>query len=191
MPGVKGNRRILYTKNIIKESLIDLLETKEIHQVTVTDICKKADINRGTFYSHYKDAFDLLQSMEDELFNQVIVYLTEIPVEDYTDILLIKVFELIAENKELCKVLFCKQNDSKILDRILYVANKANLDKIINTPGFTDAYLNYLLKYAIGGIIAVVQTWLENDLVESPRELLAIINNINRFSSSNFAQNLK
>lgn len=109
MPGVKGNRRILYTKNIIKESLIELLETKEIHQVTVTDICKKADINRGTFYSHYKDAFDLLQSMEDELFNQVIVYLTEIPVEDYTDILLIKVFELIAENKELCKVLFCKQ----------------------------------------------------------------------------------
>lgn len=191
MPGVKGNRRILYTKNIIKESLIELLETKEIHQVTVTDICKKADINRGTFYSHYKDAFDLLQSMEDELFDQVIVYLTETPVEDYTDILLIKVFELIAENKELCKVLFCKQKDSKILDRILYVANKANLDKIINTPDFTDAYLNYLLKYAIGGIIAVVQTWLENDLVESPRELLAIINNINRFSSSNFAQNLK
>jgi AcrR family transcriptional regulator len=191
MPGVKGNRRILYTKNIIKESLIELLKDKEIHQVTVTDICKKADVNRGTFYSHYKDAFDLLQSMEDELFNQVIVYLTETPVEDYTDILLIKVFELIAENKELCKVLFCKQNDSKILDRILYVANKANLDKIINTPGFTDAYLNYLLKYAIGGIIAVVQTWLENDLVESPRELLAIINNINRFSSSNFAQNLK
>lgn len=191
MPGVKGNRRILYTKNIIKESLIELLKDKEIHQVTVTDICKKADVNRGTFYSHYKDAFDLLQSMEDELFNQVIVYLTEIPVEDYTDILLIKVFELIVENKELCKVLFCKQNDSKILDRILYVANKANLDKIINTPGFTDEYLNYLLKYAIGGIIAVVQTWLENDLVESPRELLAIINNINRFSSSNFAQNLK
>ncbi|QLY78933.1 TetR/AcrR family transcriptional regulator [Clostridium intestinale] len=191
MPGVKGNRRILYTKNIIKESLIELLKDKEIHQVTVTDICKKADVNRGTFYSHYKDAFDLLQSMEDELFNQVIVYLTEIPVEDYTDILLIKVFELIVENKELCEVLFCKQKDSKILDRILYVANKANLDKIINTPGFTDAYLNYLLKYTIGGIVAVVQTWLENDLVESPRELLAIINNINKFSRSTFTQNLK
>lgn len=186
MVGIKGNRRILYTKNIIKESLIELLENKEIHEVTVTDICKKADINRGTFYSHYKDAFDLLQSMEDELFDQVVVYLTETPAEDYTDILLIKVFELIAENKELCKVLFCKQKDSKILDRILYIANKANLDKIINTPGFTDSYLNYLLKYAIGGIVAVVQTWLENDLVESPRELLEIINNINKFSSSNF-----
>lgn len=41
MAGVSGNRRTLYTKKVIKESLIELLETREIHQVTVTDICKK------------------------------------------------------------------------------------------------------------------------------------------------------
>ena len=46
MAGVSGNRRTLYTKKVIKESLIELLKTREIHQVTVTDICKKADINR-------------------------------------------------------------------------------------------------------------------------------------------------
>ncbi|MDZ5016572.1 TetR/AcrR family transcriptional regulator, partial [Clostridium perfringens] len=51
MAGVKGNRRTLYTKKIIKESLIDLLKHKKIHEVTVTDICKKSDINRGTFYT--------------------------------------------------------------------------------------------------------------------------------------------
>ena len=72
MAGVSGNRRTLYTKKVIKESLIELLKTREIHQVTVTDICKKADINRGTFYTHYKDAFDLFQSMEDELFHQIL-----------------------------------------------------------------------------------------------------------------------
>ena len=74
MAGVSGNRRTLYTKKVIKESLIELLKTREIHQVTVTDICKKADINRGTFYTHYKDAFDLFQSMEDELFHQILKY---------------------------------------------------------------------------------------------------------------------
>lgn len=51
MPGIKGNRRTLYTKKIIKESLIELLQTNDIHQITVTNICNKADINRGTFYS--------------------------------------------------------------------------------------------------------------------------------------------
>ena len=77
MAGVSGNRRTLYTKKVIKESLIELLKTREIHQVTVTDICKKADINRGTFYTHYKDAFDLFQSMEDELFHQILKYIKE------------------------------------------------------------------------------------------------------------------
>lgn len=52
MPGIKGNRRTLYTKKIIKESLIELLQTNDIHQITVTNICNKADINRGTFYSY-------------------------------------------------------------------------------------------------------------------------------------------
>lgn len=82
MVGIKGNRRILYTKKVIKESLIELLQHKKIHEVTVTDICKKANINRGTFYTHYKDAYDLLKSIEDELFNQILEYIEETPVED-------------------------------------------------------------------------------------------------------------
>ncbi len=185
MPGIKGNRRTLYTKKIIKESLIELLQTNDIHQITVTNICNKADINRGTFYSYYKDAFDLLQSIEeesliellqtndihqitvtnicnkadinrgtfysyykdafdllqsieDELFDQILRYLNETPAEDYTDSLLIKVLELIAENKDLCKILLCKQRDGRIIDRILYIASKANLKIIL---------IHYLLKF--------------------------------------------
>lgn len=106
MAGVSGNRRTLYTKKVIKESLIELLKTREIHQVTVTDICKKADINRGTFYTHYKDAFDLFQSMEDELFHQILKYIKEIPIEEYNSLLLLKVLELIKEIKICAKFYF-------------------------------------------------------------------------------------
>lgn len=186
MAGVKGNRRILYTKKVIKESLIELLQTKEIHQITVTDICIKADINRGTFYTHYKDAFDLLQSMEDELFNQLLQYVTETPVQNYTDSLLKKALELIAVNKELCKILFCKQKDSKVLDRILYIANKADIDQLINTSPINKTYLEYFIKYSVGGVFAVVQNWLEKDLAESPSEIIEIIQNINRFNHNFF-----
>lgn len=61
---------------IIKESLIQLLQDNEIHNITITDICKEADINRGTFYNYYNDPFDLLQNIEDELFSKVIEYLS-------------------------------------------------------------------------------------------------------------------
>ncbi|MDY3374164.1 MAG: TetR/AcrR family transcriptional regulator [Terrisporobacter othiniensis] len=181
MAGVKGNRRILYTKKIIKESLIELLENRKIHQITVTDICKSANINRGTFYTHYKDAYDLLQSMEDELFNQILEYIEETPVEDYKDVLLLKALELIKDNKELCKILFCHHMESNIMDRIIILANKADIDKLISSSKVDDVFLDYFIKYNVGGVFSVVQTWLENDLNESPEEIVAIINNIIAF----------
>ncbi len=51
--------------------------------------------------------------MEDELFHQILKYIKEIPIEEYNSLLLLKVLELIKENKDLCKVLFCNQRDSK------------------------------------------------------------------------------
>lgn len=181
MAGIKGNRRILYTKKIIKESLIDLLQHKEIHEVTVTDICKKSDINRGTFYTHYKDTYDLLKSLEDELFNQILEYIEETPVEDYKDVLLLKALELIQENKELCKILFSKQMKNDIIDRIIYVASKSKIDKLVSSSKVDDMFLDYFIKYSVGGVISVVQAWLENDLNESPKEIVNIINNITSF----------
>lgn len=183
MAGIKGNRRILYTKKIIKESLIDLLQHKEIHEVTVTDICKKSDINRGTFYTHYKDTYDLLKSLEDELFNQILEYIEETPVEDYKDVLLLKALELIQENKELCKILFSKQMKNDIIDRIIYVASKSKIDKLVSSSKVNDMFLDYFIKYSVGGVISVVQAWLENDLNESPKEIVNIINNITSFHS--------
>lgn len=187
MPGIKGNRRTLYTKKIIKESLIELLQTNDIHQITVTNICNKADINRGTFYSYYKDAFDLLQSIEDELFDQILRYLNETPAEDYTDSLLIKVLELIAENKDLCKILLCKQRDGRIIDRILYIASEANLEPLFDKSNeFDESHFDYLIRYSVGGILAIIQVWLENNLKKSPREIVKIINNINKLNYNTF-----
>jgi len=181
MAGIKGNRRILYTKKIIKDSLLNLLESKKIHQVTVTDICKNANINRGTFYTHYKDAYDLLQSMEDEFFNQILEYIEETPLEDYKDVLLLNALKLIKENKELCKILFCHNIENNIMDRIFLLARKAEIDKLISSSKVDDVFLDYFIKYNVGGVFSVVQTWLENDLNESPEEIVNIINNIVAF----------
>ncbi|MCC3866881.1 TetR/AcrR family transcriptional regulator [Terrisporobacter mayombei] len=181
MAGIKGNRRILYTKKIIKDSLLDLLKNKKIHQITVTDICKNANINRGTFYTHYKDAYDLLQSTEDEFFNQILEYIEETPLEGYKDVLLLNALKLIEENKELCKILFCHHIENNIMDRIFLLASKAEIDKLISSSKVDGVFLDYFIKYNVGGVFSVVQTWLENDLNESPEEIVTIINNIVAF----------
>lgn len=185
MAGVKGNRRILYTKKVLKDSLLKLLETKDIHQVTVTNLCKEADVNRGTFYAHYKDAYDLLESMENELFAQVVQYIEATPVEQYFNSLLINVLELIKENKDLCKILLCRQRDNKLLEKLFFIAYKAGLEPIFKESGEqNEAHFNYYIKYVVGGCIAIIQAWLQNDFPESTEELAKIINSVSTMASS-------
>lgn len=183
MAGIKDNRRIIYTKNLIKQNILELLEIKQIHEITVTDICKRANLNRGTFYTHYKDAFDLLQSIEDEFFDKALEYINTIPVTINKDLLMIKVLEHIKENEKFSKILFLKQRDTRILNRIFSIASKVDFETlIIKAEGFDKRYLDYLIKYTVSGTISIVQTWLENDFKESIEDIIEIMNSINKFT---------
>lgn len=143
-------------------------------------------MNRGTFYAHYKDPHDLLQKMEDELFHKIVKYIDETPVNEYSDSLLLNVLELISENRALCKILFCRQRDNKLLDKLIVIASKADLEQI--SEEFSKSYSHYYMRYIVCGCIAIVQTWLENDLPESPSEIVKIINSVNTINYNDITQ---
>ena len=65
------DRRTKYTKTIIKDTFLNLLENKDITNITVTEICKEADINRATFYRYYIDIYDLLTKVEEEFTDEL------------------------------------------------------------------------------------------------------------------------
>ena len=56
----KQDRRTRYTRQTIKDTFLELLNQKSFTKITVTEICKNAEINRGTFYLHYYDIHDVL-----------------------------------------------------------------------------------------------------------------------------------
>lgn len=58
------DRRIIRTKEAIRDALITLIEEKGFDAVSVINITSRADINRGTFYLHYRDKYDLLEQIE-------------------------------------------------------------------------------------------------------------------------------
>ena len=67
------DRRTKYTKSVIRQALFDLLKEKPLNKITVTDICKMADINRSTFYSYYEDVYALLTQIQNELFENIVL----------------------------------------------------------------------------------------------------------------------
>ena len=64
--GRKMDRRTRYTRQAIRETLLELMEEKPFSRVTVTEVCRKAEMNRGTFYLHYLDLEDVLDDLDDK-----------------------------------------------------------------------------------------------------------------------------
>ena len=63
----KTDRRIRKTKQQLQEGFIHLRKTKSIKYITVKELCELTDLNRGTFYLHYRDIYDLSEQMENEI----------------------------------------------------------------------------------------------------------------------------
>ena len=63
----KEDRRVKYTKQVIKDSFLKLLEKNSFPKITVTELCRLAEINRGTFYLHYYDMEDVLDDLLNDM----------------------------------------------------------------------------------------------------------------------------
>lgn len=66
---MKTDRRTKYTKNVLKEALLELIRQKPFQKITVSDICTLADVSRPTFYTHYSDVYSLLDDIGQDILN--------------------------------------------------------------------------------------------------------------------------
>ena len=62
----KEDRRVRRTKKLLSQGLIELMQHKQVKDITVRELAERVDVNRGTFYLYYRDIFDLLERLEDK-----------------------------------------------------------------------------------------------------------------------------
>ena len=68
--GTRPDRRVRKTKALLQQGLIRLMREKDVKDISVKELSDLADINRGTFYLHYSDIYDMLAQLEDQLFQE-------------------------------------------------------------------------------------------------------------------------
>lgn len=192
-PEKKADRRVSYTKLALREALVRLMRSKHISATTVKSICELADINRSTFYLHYRDQFDLLHQIEQE----VLATLGErlllkqdasdetsphwpITLEVMTEIL-----EYARENADLARVLLSENCDFAFQQDILELA-----DEVMVAPddSLSQREKDYIVTYRIGGCIALAEKWLKGGLVEEPGEIAALMLQLLYFGTGSFVK---
>ena len=175
---MKDDRRVKYTKMVLKDSFILLLEKKDISQITVKEICEKADINRATFYSHYTDVYDLLKRIENELLENINVYLSQLyhkGIKVNETELTEKIFAYIKENARLCKLLLSERGDLSFQKKVMILVYDRIITDLTDNNKISREDAEYVYSFAITGCVGIVQKWFDDNMKKSPRFMAEMV----------------
>lgn len=177
----KIDRRIKYTRLMLKESLMKLLKDKSISSITVKELCALADINRSTFYSHYSDQYDLLTQVEEEIIQDMNETLMSYNLgqDDEALQMIENIVEYVAANSDICETLFSEHGDPSFKKRVMMVAHDYTIKSWMATYPIDDPKISeYVSLFAISGSIHILEIWLKNGMDKTPKEMAEIINNL-------------
>lgn len=142
---------------------VQLVQTKEINQISVTEICKKANINRSTFYANYLDVYDLADKITEQIENEVaLLYQDEREKKNNTNDYL-KLFYHIKENQIFYKTYFKLNRDKHFIIK----EYDTNLSKIM----YNDQHIDYHIEFFMAGLNVMIKKWLYHGCEESPEEI--------------------
>lgn len=182
------DRRIKYTKKTIKDTFIKLLDEKDIKKITVSEICKIADINRATFYRYYLDVYDLLDKIQEEFIDKLKAPYLENPsrvnsVGAFTK----EILNVFIDNKELVKILFDTNNNIYFLNDVLEVAYYMCQKRWgEDQPSISEDEINYAVTFIFNGALGVVNFWVKNDFDKDINEVSETIEKLAYFGTKKF-----
>ena len=179
----KNESKYFYSSELMNQALLELLEKKDVEFITVTEIAKKAGVNRSTFYLHYENVYELLEETVGSLNKEFICAFegrTTFEINGkqnaffITDKYLAPYLHFCKENKTALKLVHNKPqifNKDKvykrIYDKILYPA----ISQFISSENEKI----YSIEYYTQGVVAIINKWLALDCVTEIDELIKII----------------
>lgn len=180
MAGDRTDRRVRKTKALLLQGLMQLMETKDVQDISVKELSDLADINRGTFYLHYSDVYDMLRQIEDELFLEFQGIIDRTLTPDSAihspQITFSEIFTFLDRHRETARVMMGPHGDLAFVNRLKDLVQK-RLDNILTSKQASgDSY--YMEAFAVSGCIGVIETWLNQPNPPAPDTMAYICGNI-------------
>ncbi len=161
----KNNKRRRDSQTKIEMAFANMLLTRNISEISVTDICKETGLNRTTFYANYLDIYDLADKIRENIeqaFGRAL--------SDKENQNALTMFRLIYENQIMFKVYFKLNHDKNKYDRIYdFELAKKHFDD--------DRHIAYHIEFFKSGLNAIIKMWLDGGCRETPEEMAEIVKN--------------
>lgn len=170
---VQEDKRIRRTKKLLRQALTRLMQQKDFQSITVTDVVREADINRGTFYAHYRDVYDLREKIEAEMiadFRSLIADLR--PSEKSTlEQVLTRAMDYLEENREIVTALVRGTGVEGFGRKMIAVLEECRLE-MLPYRTVEDAYA---ARFLSTGIVGMLEKWITDPQPVPKTEMTELI----------------
>ena len=162
-----NNKRKKESMKRIEKVFIELLQTREISEISVSDICKRAGLNRTTFYANYTDIFGLADTIRNKLENNLAELYRDEIAQGFNSNNYLKLFQHIKENQIFYQTYFKLgyDNNYKII----------KYDVRLASEHFDNKFIEYHMDFFKAGITQIIKLWVQNGCRESPEDMFEII----------------
>lgn len=166
--------RVRYTRMIIEQSFLELLKEKPVSKITVTELCQKAQINRATFYKHYLDVPDLLEKIEEQLFEEIRTVFTSADVELYA--FLLKMLRYTCQEKDRYMALGGDNGDPNLMTKTFLVCYESAYPLLSrNIPNLTESERQMLYHYLSQGAGGILTWWVKEGMKVPPEDVAQFV----------------
>lgn len=160
----KEYRSALRSRKMIRQAFFELLKEKSFEKITVTDVVKKADVNRSTFYAHYPDVMGVVEEIQQEIIEYTQSFMENVDFKDYYENpkpYLKNIVKLVAENNELYRLLMTSAMATKQFEELKYILIDRTLETLEVPEGFKDKFeFEFSVRFFMGGVVDVYTQWL-------------------------------
>lgn len=187
------------TKKIIKEAFTKLLKEKGFNNITVSDITNEAKINRGTFYLHYTDKFDLLEKLENDsiedlkelLFNKD-THDASNPKELFPYGVILDALNYAKDNFDFVSAISSENGDPTFNDKFKTEMIKLLKLRMKNTykikPSDFNISNDYIYEILTAVPIVIILMWIKKGCIESPKKIANLIMATRNYSPNDFLE---
>ncbi len=180
MEAEKMDRRVRRTRNLLLQGLIRLMNEKDIKDISVRELSDLADINRGTFYLHYTDIYDMVGKIEDELFvefNNILDRNLSTRAQAIApQATLFDIFTFLERHRELARVMIGPHGDLAFVNRLKTLVEERMRQSLEQAKISQEQEYRY--AFIVSGYVGVIELWLNHPNPRSPREMADICSSL-------------
>lgn len=174
----KQDRRVRKTRHQLRQGLAKLMLQKSIKEITVKELTDLVDINRGTFYLHYKDIYDMAEKIELDIIEEFQQLFASKPVDAMIESplpLIVEIYTYLAENADLCAAFLGKNGDMAFVEKLKNMIRSKCLYMLkAKYAGSDPQKFQWFSVFIVGGHLGLIQKWLDTGMREEPEEMAAL-----------------